>query len=285
MASSLLDLPQLPFSLSWKGPSLLQALVGIGVIALLTLLKRWNHRASQEGSLNLPPGPRPWPIVGNLLQLGPVPHKTVAELTKKFGPIVFLKLGSQPAIIASDPKIINEIMKVQDHVFSSRPQTICGKYLTYDFHDGIMAPYGDHWRAVRRICVVHLLSSKRLETFAPTRHEEARELVRAEGALSRDNRELVLRPKIEAFAMNIITDMILGKKYFGTQAAGQDDNDHVMHLLIELFQFFGLFNIGDFIPWLAPFDLQGYQRKVKKVLNVEPYFAPMCSEVPVLLKC
>lgn len=279
MASSVfLDIPQLPFSLSWR-VSLLEVLVAIGAIALIMLLKRC---ASQESSLNLPPGPKPWPIVGNLLQLGPVPHKTMAELTRTYGPIVFLKLGSQPAVLTSDPEIINEIMKVQDGVFSSRPQTICGKYLTYDLHDFIMAPYGDHWRAMRRICVVQLLSSKRLDSFAPTRQEESQLLVQAVRALSQDQKEVDLRSKIESFAMNIITDMILGKKYFGTQAAGQKDNDQVMHLLMASFQFFGALNIGDFIPWLAPFDLQGYQRKMKKVLKLVFLFA---CEVSVLRYC
>jgi hypothetical protein len=67
--------------------------------------------------------------------------------------------------------------------------------------------------------------------------------------------------------MNILTDMILGKKYFGTKAASQADNDNVMHLLMASFHFFGELNIGDFIPWLAPLDLQGYKRQMKKVLN------------------
>lgn len=110
---------------------------------------------------------------------------------------------------------------------------------------------------MRRICVLQLLSSKWLESFAPTRHEESRLLVQAVRTLSRDHKEVDLRSKIETFAMNIITDMILVKKYFGTQAAGQDDNDQVMHLIMASFQFFGVLNIGDFIPWLAPLDLQG----------------------------
>lgn len=253
-------IPQLLFALSWRS----LVLVAFAFLTLMKLLYR------QEGSLNLPPGPKPWPIVGNLLQLGPVPHKTVAELTKTYGPIVFLRFGSRPAVITSDPAIINDIMKVQDVVFSSRPQTICAKHLTYDLHDFIMAPYGDHWRAMRRICVLQLLSPKRLASFASTRQEEACALVEAVRDSSRECKEVDLRSKIECFAMNIITDMILGKKYFGTRAAGQDDNDQVLHLLMESFQFFGVLNVGDFIPWLAPLDLQGYQRKMKKVtLNLK----------------
>ena len=256
-----------------SGWSCLQLLVTFAVVALLTFLFYGLLRHSlQLKKLNLPPGPKPLPIIGNLHQLGPVPHQTVAELTRTYGPIVFLKLGSRPVVISSDPKIITDIMKVQDHVFSSRPDTICGKTLTYEMHDFIMAPYGDHWRAMRRICVQELLSNRSLDTFAATRQEEVIHLVRAVWDQSRSNCdqgqnavEVDVRHKIESFAMNVMTDMVLGKKYFGTHLANQDENNEVLRLLMDSFQFFGVLNIGDFIKWLAPLDLQGYKRKMKKV--------------------
>ena len=77
--------------------------------------------------------------------------------------------------------------------------------------------------------------------------------------------EVDVRQKIESFAMNVMTDMVLGKKYFGTHLADQDENNEVLRLLMDSFQFFGVLNIGDFIKWLAPLDLQGYKRKMKKV--------------------
>ena len=256
-----------------SGWSSLQLLVTFAVVAMLTSLFYGLHCSSlQLKKLNLPPGPKPLPIIGNLHQLGPVPHQTVAELTRTYGPIVFLKLGSRPVVISSDPKIVTDIMKVQDHVFSSRPDTICGKTLTYEMHDFIMAPYGDHWRAMRRICVQELLSNRSLDTFAATRQEEVVHLVRAVWDQSRSNCdqgrngvEVDVRQKIESFAMNVMTDMVLGKKYFGTHLADKDENNEVLRLLMDSFQFFGVLNIGDFIKWLAPLDLQGYKRKMKKV--------------------
>lgn len=141
----------------WR--SLVQVFVAILLLALL-LMRLFQ---SKRRRLNLPPGPKPWPIVGNLLrQLGHA--QTVAELTRKYGKVMFLRLGSRPALITSDPEMIDDIMKVQDVVFCSRPQTICAKYLTYEFHDFIMAPHEDHWRNMRRICVTQLLSPARLES-------------------------------------------------------------------------------------------------------------------------
>ncbi|GAY66814.1 hypothetical protein CUMW_251780 [Citrus unshiu] len=47
-----------------------------------------------RGSLKqLPPGPRPHPVIGNLLELGDKPHKSLLELAKIHGPIMSLKLA------------------------------------------------------------------------------------------------------------------------------------------------------------------------------------------------
>lgn len=143
--------------------------------------------------------------------------------------------------------------------------------------DFIMAPYGDHWRAMRRICVQELLSTRKLDSFTATRQEEVNHLIRAVWDMrsSEGEQTVDIRHKIESYAMNVMTDMILGKKYFGTHLANQDENNEVLHLLMDSFQFFGVFNIGDFIKWLAPLDLQGYKRKMQKVRDLIPIVIPL----------
>ncbi|MFU0443319.1 cytochrome P450, partial [Candidatus Liberibacter asiaticus] len=46
----------------------------------------------------LPPGPKPLPIIGNLLALGDKPHKSLAKLSKTYGPLMSLKLGQVTTI-------------------------------------------------------------------------------------------------------------------------------------------------------------------------------------------
>lgn len=95
---------------------LLQVLLLIVAVVTLFAIIANSPKGKKSKRLNLPPGPKPLPIIGNLHQLGPVPHRTVAELTRKYGPIVFLRLGSRPVVISSDPQILNDILKVQDQV-------------------------------------------------------------------------------------------------------------------------------------------------------------------------
>ncbi|KAM7507003.1 hypothetical protein LguiA_017456 [Lonicera macranthoides] len=69
----------------------------------------------------LPPGPTPFPIIGNLLKLGDQPHKSLAELAKVHGPIMSLKLGSTPTVVISSSTQPNKSSKNRTSPFQPDP--------------------------------------------------------------------------------------------------------------------------------------------------------------------
>ena len=71
---------------------------------------------------NLPPGPRPLPVVGNLLQFGSDPHKALAKMANQYGAIMTIYLGPMCAVVLSDLEVVKEAMVVQGDVFSDREQ-------------------------------------------------------------------------------------------------------------------------------------------------------------------
>lgn len=91
----------------------------------------------------VPKGPRPWPIIGNLLQLGTRPYETIYRWSKKskYGPIFRLRLGSQDVIVLNSASIIREALHDHSEAFAGRPylpmihETLHGKGV-------ISAPYG-----------------------------------------------------------------------------------------------------------------------------------------------
>ncbi|PIN27030.1 Cytochrome P450 CYP2 subfamily [Handroanthus impetiginosus] len=131
-----------------------------------------QKRKNIMNSRRLPPGPKKLPVIGNLHQLGNLPHRSLQNLSKTYGDLMFLQLGSVPTLVVSSPNMAQEIFKNHDLIFSGRPPLYAVKRITYDLSDISFAPYGDHWREVRKIVVLELMTVKRVQSFANIRAEE-----------------------------------------------------------------------------------------------------------------
>ncbi|MFQ6650677.1 hypothetical protein Gotur_023183, partial [Gossypium turneri] len=57
-------------------------------------------------------------------------------------------------------------------IFANKPYMIVVDVITYGYRDIVMAPYGNCWRQVRKICTVELLTAKRVQSFESIRQEE-----------------------------------------------------------------------------------------------------------------
>lgn len=70
-----------------------------------------------------PPGPKPYPIVGNLPCLDgyDVPYQAFDDLAKKFGSIISLRLGSVPTVVVNGIDNIKEVLIAKASHFDSRP--------------------------------------------------------------------------------------------------------------------------------------------------------------------
>ncbi|XP_031497817.1 trimethyltridecatetraene synthase-like [Nymphaea colorata] len=215
--------------------------------------------------LTLPPGPRPWPIIGNLNLIGELPHRSIHALSLKYGPLMQLRFGSHPVVVASSVDTVRLVLKTQDITFASRPKTAAGKYTTYNYSDITWSPYGPYWRQARRLCLMELFSARRLGSYEYIRVEEVAALLRelCDGA----GQPVMLKDHLSSVSLNVISRMVLGKKYLdGDEAASVGFTpEEFKRMLDELFLLSGVLNIGDWIPWLAFLDLQGYVRRMKAV--------------------
>nr|CAB3470439.1 unnamed protein product [Digitaria exilis] len=78
---------------------------------------------------------------------------------------MFLKFGEVPVVVASTPHAAKEFMKTHDAIFATRPLSLVTKVIIKNGPGIVWAPYGDHWRQLRKICMVELLSAKRVQSF------------------------------------------------------------------------------------------------------------------------
>jgi flavonoid 3',5'-hydroxylase len=90
----------------------------------------------------LPPGPKGWPIIGALPLLGTMPHVTLANMAKKYGPVIYLKMGTCNMVVASTPDAARAFLKTLDINFSNRPPNAGATHLAYDAQDMVFADYG-----------------------------------------------------------------------------------------------------------------------------------------------
>ncbi|KAF5748420.1 Cytochrome P450 superfamily protein isoform 1 [Tripterygium wilfordii] len=236
------------------------AILALSLLAIHTLLSIIFTSPRQS---KLPPGPKPWPIIGNFNLIGPLPHQSLHKLSLRYGALMQLKFGSYPVVVASSADMAKQILKTNDQIFASRPKTAAGKYTTYNFQNITWAPYGPYWRQGRKIYLCELFSSRRLESYEYIRVQERRDFTSRLLALS--GKPVVLKEQLSRLTLSIISRIVLGKKYFSEREDGSAivTIEEFQEMLDELFLLNGVLNIGDWIPWLDFLDLQGYVKRMK----------------------
>lgn len=207
-------------------------------LVLKLLLKHKDSRNQK-----LPPGPPKLPIIGNLHLLGNMPQESLHNLAKKYGPIMFLQLGQVPTVVISSARLAKEAMKTFDLALASRPQIFSAKHLFYNCTDIVFSPYGAYWRNIRKICILELLSAKRVQSFNFVREEEVALLVRrvTESCPGTTN----LTNMLNLYANNLLCRVAFGKDF----SQGGENVRHNFQKLLEEYQILlGGFTVGDFFP-------------------------------------
>lgn len=203
----------------------------------------------------IPPGPKPWPIIGNLNLLGELPHQSFYALSKKYGHIMQLWYGNSPVVVASSPEMAKLFLRTHDSVFASRPLLSAGKYVSCNYSDMSRAPYGPHWRHTRKVFMELIFTTEKSLFYEHIRHEERHKLLSRMYAHS--GKPIVLRQHLKSYTMSTISRIVYGNWDHGN--TNDDVNISVEELLAIVDQWFVLYgkiDIGDWIPWLSFFDIQ-----------------------------
>ncbi|KAL5550472.1 hypothetical protein UlMin_000648 [Ulmus minor] len=221
-------------------PSLLFSLT---TLFLVIIFLKFIFKKPRKTSLNLPPSPPKLPIIGNLHQLGTNPHISLRNLAQKYGKILYLKLGEIPTVIVSSPRLAEKLFKSHDIALSNRPQIISAKYLFYNCTDIGFSPYGAYWRYIRKICIIELLSTKRVQSFSFVREEEVARLVSrvsesCPGTVS-------LSKLLGSYANNVVCRVAFGMDF---TVGGDYDKQGFQKLLQEYQELLGGLSIEDFFP-------------------------------------
>ncbi|KAF0930555.1 hypothetical protein E2562_033473 [Oryza meyeriana var. granulata] len=241
-------------------PLLLLTTLVLSVIVCYVLFSR-----SGKARAPLPPGPRGWPVLGNLPQLGGKTHQMLHEMTKVYGPLIRLRFGSSDVVVAGSASVAAQFLRTHDANFSSRPRSSGGEHMAYNGRDVVFGPYGRRWRAMRKVCAVNLFSASALDDLRAFREREAALMVRslAEVSAAPGSPAVVLGKEVNVCTTNALSRAAVGRRVFGGSAgeAAREFNE----IVLEVMQVGGVLNVGDFVPALRWLDPQGVVARFKKV--------------------
>ncbi|XP_057806894.1 cytochrome P450 84A1-like [Salvia miltiorrhiza] len=234
--------------------SLLQALEAKPLSILLIIPLLFLFALSRLGRKRYPPGPKGWPVIGNMGMMGQLSHRGLAELAKQYGGVVHLKMGFLHMVAISSPDAARQVLQVHDNIFSNRPANHAISYLTYDRADMAFANYGPFWRQMRKLCVMKLFSRKRAESWDSVR-DEVDHMVRAVAGSA--GQPVNIGELVFGLTRNIVYRAAFG-------SSSHEGQDEFIGILQEFSKLFGAFNIADFVPWLNGVDLQGLNSRLAK---------------------
>ncbi|CAN0390272.1 unnamed protein product [Lampetra fluviatilis] len=143
-----------PPPLAW-GPSTLP-IAATTLLLLVAVAFWWAHGADRRRGL-LPPGPRAWPLVGNLLRINHrAPYDDYVKLSREYGPVFTVYLGRSPFVILVGFKAVREALVHQAIDFSFRPYVPVFDCL--EMYDGITMAHGNNFILKKRFSLSVLKS-------------------------------------------------------------------------------------------------------------------------------
>ncbi|XP_062221259.1 desmethyl-deoxy-podophyllotoxin synthase-like [Phragmites australis] len=216
----------------------------------------------------LPPGPWALPVIGHLHHLARgLPHRAMRDLARRHGPLMLLRFGEVPVVVASSPDAAREVMRTHDAAIASRPIGPMSRLWFQGAEGLIFAPYGDAWRQLRKVCTQELLSVRRVHSFRPVREDELGRLLRAV-ALATSAGPINLTEKISTYIADSTVRAIIGSRRL-------KDRDAYLRMLKDLFSIMPGMSLPDLFPSSrvamlvsrAPARIEAYRRSMRRIMD------------------
>ncbi|KAI7747105.1 hypothetical protein M8C21_006793, partial [Ambrosia artemisiifolia] len=204
----------------------------------------------------LPPGPVGLPIVGNLFEIGPKPHESLAKLAQKHGPFMTIRLGNITSIVASTPDAAREILQRKDDACSSRPIPDVVNALKHPEAAILWMPPNQTWRAMRKALNIYLTIPHKLDAFSHVRENVVEEML----AFVRNKENVDIGKLAFSATLNQLSNTFISHNV----TSYNSDNIKGFKMAIETaMEVQGKFNVADIFPVLKPLDPQNIRRQAK----------------------
>lgn len=236
------------------GPiSVSESLVAIITICTVYLLL-WAARTKIPEGLQPLPGPKPLPLIGNVLELGSSPHLSLTAMSKRYGPVFKIQIGTRPVTVLASSEVVRQALIKQGDEFAGRPDLYSFRFINDGKSLAFSTDQAGVWRTRRK------LAQNALRSFAVIEGQSAEYSCALEEHISKESLYLVKRlhsvmkangafdpfRHIVVSVANVICGMCFNRRY------SHDDHEllSLVNMSDEFNQVVGSGNPADFIPIL-----------------------------------
>jgi len=139
----------------------------------LTALKRFLEDRQYRA---LPPGPIPFPLLGNILSIDTKqPWLTYTQWSAAYGKLIFARILNQEVVVINSQPIAEALLEKRSRVYADRPYLATLQPFGWSYTT-TFAGYGDEWRYNRRILHQTFRPNSALK-FRPVQIMRAREVI------------------------------------------------------------------------------------------------------------
>jgi len=150
-------------------------------VVILFILGYYAHRRYvKRTEPKLPPGPLPFPVIGNVLQL-PLKYqqRTFSDWAKVYGDVVYVRLFRTPALVIDSAQAAQDLMDKRSSKYSDRPRFVAlTEIMGWELSSAFM-PYGKRWLKHRQWIQAAYTDKTSLRRYQPVQRQEAYILIAA----------------------------------------------------------------------------------------------------------
>ncbi|XP_051126836.1 cytochrome P450 76T24-like [Andrographis paniculata] len=234
-------------------------IISITIYTTLFLVQR--SKSTRRRGLRLPPGPYPFPVIGNLFQIGRNPHRSLARLSKTYGPLMSLKVGCHNIVVVSSPEVAKEMFTKHDRNISGRFAPVATEAYDHHKYSFVLSPVGPFWRKCRTICRELLFSAQKLQASQGLRRDKLMQLYEHVKDCASRGRAVNIQEVVYTNTINLMFATMFSFDF------GEVDSNAARELkeaLEEVFNTVFAPNLADYFPVLKGTDLQGIKRRGEK---------------------
>jgi len=252
--------------------------VGLGVLGTLgtyhILKVLWYRRT-------MPPGPFPWPLIGNFNILMPLPHRSLQKLHAKYGPLITVWYGSKVTVVVGSPDVVKQTHRDQGNKMVHRTLTEFAKLSLHADEEGgknVALAGGKYWIKTRRIFVQELMSKKFITNqCCPKISEEIWSTIEA----IKDNGDKPFDPHtyLQRLSLNIVFRLTYGLR-FGRNEMGVDNSklEKLLGIINTIMKVGGQNVASNYIPLLKLFQRGQKERNLTTVTTRDNMLLELLAE-------